>query len=66
MNCSLCGKKIIGFDHNAQPFLGRCCDVCNATRVIPERLRLIKRAEKIQADRIDGYDRDDLGEIQDF
>jgi hypothetical protein len=46
--CVICGKEIIGYGNNAEPVAkGRCCDVCNITVVIPERLRLIKqRVEK--------------------
>ena len=46
MKCCLCGKeievKISGWDmgNNAQPLMnGRCCDECNYTKVIPERLK---------------------------
>jgi len=29
--------------HNAEPLTeGRCCDICNATKVIPARLKTIK------------------------
>lgn len=47
MKCSICQKEIEnnnGWDkgHNAEPVNnGRCCDVCNATVVIPARLNLI-------------------------
>lgn len=41
--CRLCGKRIDGHPHNAAPLKdGVCCDECNATKVIPERLRLTK------------------------
>jgi hypothetical protein len=41
-NCIICGGKIYGFGHNAEPVKrGLCCDICNKTRVIPERLRII-------------------------
>jgi len=37
--CVICGAKIDGLGHNAVPVKdGRCCDTCNTTRVIPERL----------------------------
>ena len=40
--CCLCGKRIDGYWHNAAPVKdGVCCDKCNATRVIPERLRKV-------------------------
>ena len=44
MNCSICDKEIEnknGWDkgHCAQPVNdGRCCDICNATIVIPKRI----------------------------
>ena len=48
-NCSLCGKLCepwhkppTGYGHNPEP-LGRygerCCNECNETKVLPERLR---------------------------
>ena len=52
--CSICADPIQqdawGWDqgHNAQPINdGRCCDTCNATRVIPTRLgRIMSVLEK--------------------
>lgn len=47
MKCSICQKDIEnknGWDkgHNAEPVnSGRCCDICNATVVIPTRITLI-------------------------
>ena len=42
--CCICGKRIDGHPHNAAPLKdGVCCDECNATKVIPERLRLTKK-----------------------
>jgi len=48
MKCSICGKEIEanawGYDqgNNAQPINdGRCCEECNNTKVIPERLRIV-------------------------
>jgi hypothetical protein len=39
MKCVLCGYKIFGYGNNAQPLAkGRCCDICNDTKVIPARL----------------------------
>lgn len=49
MNCSICQKQIEvhnGWDkgHNAEPVSdGRCCDVCNATVVIPARINLMTK-----------------------
>jgi len=37
-NCSICGDKIEGFGNNAEPFNGICCDQCNMTIVVPQRL----------------------------
>jgi hypothetical protein len=39
--CSICHLPYGGFGNNAYPFTGRCCDDCNATVVIPERLALM-------------------------
>ena len=45
--CSICGADYSnegmarghGFGHNAQPINdGRCCDLCNETEVIPQRI----------------------------
>ena len=66
--CSLCGRDFFGFGNNPEPlnrFDNRCCDDCNANKVIPARIRRIERDKKI-ADHIDGYDRDDLGESPDY
>ena len=47
MKCSICGKKIEAKGtwkegNNAQPINdGRCCDTCNATKVLPERLKRV-------------------------
>lgn len=41
--CCLCGRRIEGYGNNAAPLAdGVCCDECNATKVIPERLRMAK------------------------
>ncbi len=39
--CCLCGQKYEGYGNSAYPIVenGYCCDVCNKTRVIPERLK---------------------------
>lgn len=40
--CSLCGNAFTGMGNNPEPLLPyarRCCNDCNATRVVPERLR---------------------------
>jgi len=39
--CCLCGQQYTGFGHNPEPlekYPARCCDGCNAGRVIPERI----------------------------
>lgn len=38
--CCLCGETYQGFGNNAEPIMdGRCCDACNASKVIPERIK---------------------------
>lgn len=48
--CCICGKEIIGYGNNAYPYgttgNDRCCDECNVTKVIPERIRLTSKMEK--------------------
>jgi len=39
--CSLCKCEYVGWGNNAAPFPGRCCDGCNANKVIPARIALI-------------------------
>jgi len=48
MKCVICKgliqKEFSGWDqgHNAEPFkTGRCCSVCNWTKVIPSRLKAL-------------------------
>ena len=51
-NCVICGhtRQSTGYGHNPEPVAsfqsGRCCDTCNATVVIPARLRGSFRAEE--------------------
>lgn len=42
--CCLCGKPIFGYSHNPRPVAkeGECCNDCNATKVIPARLKKMK------------------------
>lgn len=38
--CCICGEHYFGFGNNAQPVKkGRCCNMCNDTKVIPARLK---------------------------
>lgn len=39
--CCICGRLFEGIGNNPYPVkkTGRCCDYCNDTRVIPERVR---------------------------
>lgn len=43
--CVICRNEIEQeFGNNAWPVQeGKCCDLCNATKVIPARISLIKR-----------------------
>lgn len=49
MKCVICGNEIerrCGWDkgNNAEPVTkGRCCDACNQTKVIPARIREMKK-----------------------
>ena len=38
--CCICKESCIGFGNNPDPVKekGRCCDVCNYTKVIPARI----------------------------
>lgn len=48
--CCICGKEITNYGNNAYPYgttgNDRCCDECNITKVIPERIRLTSKKEK--------------------
>ena len=48
MNCSICKQRInTEHGHNAEPINnGRCCDMCNQTKVIPRRIEDISNAKK--------------------
>lgn len=38
--CCLCGGQYIGWGNNSWPLMeGRCCDLCNSTKVVPERFK---------------------------
>ena len=39
--CVICQQTYTGFGHNADPIAnGKCCDVCQDTKVLPLRLDL--------------------------
>ena len=43
--CCLCKEEFEGWGNNPSPLANsnkECCDECNATKVIPARLKLIK------------------------
>ena len=40
--CSICNNIFEDFGNNAKPINnGRCCNICNQTIVIPERIRMM-------------------------
>jgi len=40
MKCCLCNEEIEGFGNNSKPIkTGVCCNKCNITIIIPERLK---------------------------
>lgn len=50
--CCLCGKEYEGYGNNAQPVCdGRCCDHCNLSIVIPERIHRLHGSYRV-GDRI--------------
>ena len=47
MKCKICDETFLGHGHNAQPVAnGRCCDVCQDTKVIPARMKLVLGVRK--------------------
>lgn len=43
MKCCFCGKEAGKYGNNAQPLKdGRCCSVCNKTKVLPARVEAMK------------------------
>lgn len=45
--CSICHKEYKGYGNNAYPVNnGRCCDICNATIVVPRRMQNFYEGEK--------------------
>jgi len=55
--CSICGHAYAGFGHNAQPFPGRCCDICNDMHVIPARIRLMYPKPKQEEKNVKGSEK---------
>jgi len=42
--CCFCGEEINGWGNNALPLKeDRCCDECNISKVIPERMAKLKK-----------------------
>lgn len=45
--CCICGYKFLGYGNNPWPIVdddkSRCCDKCNYSKVIPERIRILHR-----------------------
>ena len=42
MNCVICKTSLTGFGNNALPYkMGKCCDFCNYTVVLPLRLNFV-------------------------
>jgi DNA-directed RNA polymerase subunit RPC12/RpoP len=42
--CVICSKPFTGYGNNAQPVKeGECCDYCNISIVLVERIRAMKR-----------------------
>jgi len=47
MKCCLCGGDAGDYGNNAKPLkTGWCCDLCNETKVIPERIKRIRETGK--------------------
>jgi|SRR6516165_7122015 len=63
--CSICGGAIVGFGNDAWPVNNdRCCDRCNAERVIPA-LRLRGREATRKGSNGGGLQMIDLSDIED-
>ena len=61
--CSICGGAIVGFGNDAWPVNDRCCDQCNAERVIPSR-RLRERDAKREGSNGGALQMIDLNDIE--
>tara|TARA_R110002012_G_scaffold315144_2_gene528561 strand:- start:1684 stop:1854 length:171 start_codon:yes stop_codon:yes gene_type:complete len=48
MECVICNDPVYGYGNNPYPVAeeGSCCDDCNMTVVLPERLKLIYNETK--------------------
>jgi hypothetical protein len=48
MECVICKQGFEGYGNNPDPVTtdGRCCDTCNLTVIIPERLRRLGIASR--------------------
>ena len=48
--CCICKKKFYGFGNNPSPVKtsGRCCDECNFTKVLPERISQLYDKKEVQ------------------
>jgi len=56
--CVLCFEKIEGFGNNAMPLAeGRCCDLCNITKVIPGRIKALEDYEKTRNEARSEYEK---------
>lgn len=46
MKCCLCSKEVEGYGNNARPLKeGICCDECNYSKVIPEKMKLVTQKD---------------------
>ncbi len=56
--CCICKKPIEGTGHNPIPVwpVGRCCDKCFNTYVLPARYRLIAIREELEQPELDDTD----------
>lgn len=47
--CIICSGPIVGYGNNAEPVkVGRCCDSCNATVVIPARIKSLFNKDNLK------------------
>jgi hypothetical protein len=61
MICAICKKKFSGYGNNAEPVAeGQCCDSCNKTKVVPARIKEIRKnkeadEEVLSANNVEKY-----------